>query len=211
MKRKRNSFLSKPKNLVNILDTMSSKDSDFPCVRWGDVLERFEHPVPGLYFEQLAAWPGVAGGVPGTARPVPRKDKGARKVDFRADGEYLSCPEHGAQLCFVPQGSEFIFWLRGAAVDFFHSAGLPDVCWPQVFSPRRRPCRLWDQQGWGVCEFPGFPRAEGASLGWAGLGAGTQGHACGTQSLTLCWPGLGSEEWWGKLEGIIPAPWIAWD
>lgn len=41
--------------------------------------------------------------------PVPRKDKGAHKVNFGADGEYLSCPEHGPQLCFVPQGSEFIF------------------------------------------------------------------------------------------------------
>ena len=40
---------------------MSSKDSDFPCVRWGDVPERFEHSVPGLYFEQLAAWPVVVG------------------------------------------------------------------------------------------------------------------------------------------------------
>ena len=96
-------------------------------------------------------------------------------------------------------------------VDFVRSAGLPDVCWPQVFFPWRRPCRLWDQQGWGVCKFSGFPRAEGASLGRAGLWAGTQGRGCGTQSLTLCWLGLGSEEWWGKLEGIIPAPWIAWD
>ena len=83
MKRKRNSFLSKPKNLFNILDTMSSKDSDFPCVRWGDVLERFEHPVPGLYFEQLAACPGVAGRVPGAACTCAQKGQ--------------SCPQGGLQ------------------------------------------------------------------------------------------------------------------
>ena len=52
---------------------MSSKDSDFPCVRWGDVLERFEHSIPGLYFEQLAAWTGVAGGVPGAALTCAQK------------------------------------------------------------------------------------------------------------------------------------------
>ena len=35
--------------------------------------ERFEHSIPGLYFEQLAAWTGVAGGVPGAALTCAQK------------------------------------------------------------------------------------------------------------------------------------------
>lgn len=79
-------------------------------MRRGDEVERFEHSAPGLHFEQLAAWPGVAGGVClGLPSPACRKDEGGCEVGFEAGGEGSQLPRAQAQLCSVHQISEFIF------------------------------------------------------------------------------------------------------
>lgn len=115
-------------------------------------------------------------------RPVPRKDKGARKVDFRADGEYLSCPEHGPSSAFCPKALS----LFSDSGEQLWTLSVRPACQmfadPRFFFPGGGPAASEISRGEGCASSQASPGQREQVWGGLGSGPGLRAVAAGRRA-----------------------------